>query len=88
MKPGCCAMSTGKVAHVSLIVTTTSRSVTASTEETDRNDWPMSALARVASRFSATMSAVRRSPLWNFTPSRSVMVHWVKSSLGVIDSAR
>ena len=32
---------------------------------------------------SATVCALKSTPLWNFTPSRRVTTHWVKSSLGV-----
>jgi len=38
-------------------------------------------------RLNMTSSAVSVLPLWNSTPSRSRIVHWVLSPLGVADSA-
>ena len=43
---------------------------------------------RKASRLFLTTWAVSGVPSWNVTPSRTVMVHWVKSSLCSSDSAR
>ena len=43
---------------------------------------------KVASRLSFTASALNSSPLWKVMPSLVTRVHSVKSSLGVIDSAR
>ena len=38
-------------------------------------------------RLNMTSSAVSVLPLWNSTPSRSWIVHWVLSRFGVADSA-
>src|SRR5215471_8834163 len=43
---------------------------------------------RYESRFSFTAFASSGSPSWNLMPGRSVIVHCVKSALGVTDFAR
>ena len=56
--------------------------------ETTWNTGPVRIDLRWASKFFLMAAASQGWPFWNVTPGRVLMVHTVKSSFGVIDSAR
>src|SRR4029078_7468435 len=80
----------GKAAHGVFILRMTDIGSAGSTVivSTGRRTFPVKAPVLALVRLSAIAAPSNGVPSWKVTPARALMVHWVKSAFGVMDSAR